>query len=465
VVASALRGVLDFDYLSIAWLNRARFHEDRASIVMTDDDGPGERMVENRRRWPIIDGSTRRVLALRRALITPDLQMASVDDQTDGEPWECRLGMRSRLAAPIFDGDDVIGAITVAHRRVATYGESDIRLLAVITDVLSLWLQGRQAAREAERARTVETFIRRLWADDAAGRDDATLLNDAKQLLDVSGLRLYRCDPETMTLEEIAAAGRVGRGVAARRLALSQLPWHRCALDSGRPLHVDQGDPESLMNSSEAQQTLAAGVKTGCVVPITSGGQWLGVLDVLEMRDPDRSCLDRMDQFLLQALAATLAGRWANRFDRGRATGDSRPFPALEVALKELNREIVNPLTSIIGSAELIRHKQPDLRPDTIKYLKTIEQSAARVHESTSGFMMRIDNAIDLRPDRYGWITEKDNTADRRDDNGGRRPVRLTRPVSLLEAAEERTIPAASLSATPDRDTLSEWRPTALTNR
>jgi GAF domain-containing protein len=472
VITATLRGVFDFDYLSVAWLNKARYHEDRASVVMGDEAAAGEHIVESRRRWPIADSTTRRVMALRRALITPDLRMAPVDGSMDGEPWECRLGMCSRLVVAIVDGSEVIGALTVAHRRVARFGESEAHVLTVISDVLSLWLRGLAAARDADHLRAVETFVRQLWDDAVAWRDDAALIAAAKQLLDVSGLRLYRCDPEVITLEEVATAGRVGWGVVPSRVALGRLPWHRWALDSGRLLRIDQGDPESLMNENEAELTLAAGVKTGCVVPITAGGRRLGVLDVIEMRDPDRSSLDRIDQFLLAALANALAKRWTGRPGTGGDRGDDgslREFttsdqPVLEAALKNLNREIVNPLTSIIGSAELIRHKQPDLNADAIKYLKMIETSAARVYESTSGFLVRMGRG-DVVPDRHRRIAETEWVSGLTGDSGIRRTSGLTRPASLLESQAAAPARESSLSAWADRGAISEWRKLAPVTR
>ncbi|MEW5701210.1 MAG: GAF domain-containing protein [Candidatus Zixiibacteriota bacterium] len=444
-IADGLRGVCDVDYLSVSWLDRSRFHENRVSMLLTDGRGPDESVLENRRRWPISDSQTQRVMAMRRALITPDLRMASVDGLLDGEPWECRLGMRSRLVAPILDGDEIRGTITVAHRRVAFYGESEIHVLAVIADVLSLWLRGLEGHRDANRLRAVETFVQRLRDDVDSWSDDAALLQDAKELLDVSGMRLFRYDSEERTLEQVAAAGRVGRSAQSGPMPLDCLPWHRWALGSHRLLQIDQGDPESLMTANEAESTLAAGIKTGCVVPITVGDQWLGALNVLEMRDPDRSRLDRMDRLLLSNLASVLASRWTRQ--RVMAPPGSSPSTDID-ATRELHRRIVNPLTSIIGSAELIRHKQADLSLETMKYLKTIERCAASVHESVVSFMAELGEHSGFVPPRHGRNGDEDVTWCRAGDGSAGR-TGLTRPASFLEANHGVSCPESMLAAGP----------------
>ncbi|MBI3872350.1 MAG: GAF domain-containing protein [candidate division Zixibacteria bacterium] len=382
IIAQTLRNVVDGDYLYLAWWNHSRTHEDRAGLLTSDG-----RMVEARRGWPIGEGTSRRIMALRRPFITPDLRPGGLDSESDPDAWEQRLGMRSRLVVPVMVGRRPVGSLTVASRRIAAYGESDAQLLAVLAQILSCWLEKLEASRRSDRAAAVQTYVSSLLWHRAVWPGESVLLREALAHLNVSGLRLYRVDDDTMMLNEVGACGRATRGGSPRRIPVNRLPWHRWALDSGRILRLDQSDPEALVGDAEVALALDLSIKTGCLVPIASGTRRLGVLDVIEHRDPGRSGLDMADQLLLTVLAELIAEHWgatdpAMSGGRGQNGHEDR-----EVLLKNFSREIVNPLTSIIGSVELIRHKQPGLGADAMRYLAIIERSASRIHGSSTQFL------------------------------------------------------------------------------
>lgn len=106
----------------------------------------------------------------------------------------------------------------------------------------------------------------------------------------------------------------------------------------------------------------------------------MGFVDAIETRDPDRQSMDEPERLLLNSLARVFARRWADdnqAVKKLKQQGES----TLE-QMADFNHSIINPLTGIIGSVELIRHKQPALSDESIKYLNLIERSANKIHEA-----------------------------------------------------------------------------------
>lgn len=420
VVADAIDGLIGYDYLSISSLKPLRTHEDRATMLAAS-----RHVLENRRGWPVTGESARRVIATGIGINTPDLEMAGDYDDNDGAPTERRLGMRSRLIVPIHEGEVAIGTITLAHRQIAAYDETDMNLLATVAAALAPWLRAREAVERRERLERVLGIVRQFHHPES---DEVSMVRDVEPVLNATGMRIYRIDENRQSLGEVAASDRLRGG--DRDLPLDELPWHRWAIDSRRTLYVDQGNPEAVMSAKEAAMAMDQRMKTGFLVPIVADGRPMGVIDVVERRHPERSSLDAGGRLLVERLAATLAERWSGRrpvidgLDRDEKMSDR---------LKMWTRSVVNPLTCIIGSVELIRHKEPNLNSDTVKYLGTIERSATRVHDSLQTIIAEAAKAEGSETDAptqdrsWAWA--------RSGEPATRAMADFARPASLSEAA------------------------------
>jgi transcriptional regulator with GAF, ATPase, and Fis domain len=388
-VARALDGLVEADFLSISWLDRTRYHEDRASMVVGD-----QKILDQRRKWPIWQGTTHKILDMPRPLVTPDLSALSNEDEGDVPSLEQRLGYRSRIVVPIRiagsngKGEErLIGALTLAHNQVARYGEDEARPLRLIASILGSWLSKLEAQRANEEAAAAMDMVAELEQETVRYRSEEELLRDVLPAVGTTGLRVYRLTEDGEHLESVASAGwrdtDTPEGDAPKqRLPLADMPWHRWVLAESQPRCVDQSDPESLMGTDEVRSAMIPGLKTAWIIPIRVNGRTMGVLDAMEARHPDRQVTGPYQRSILMTAARMIASHWSEAADERSARTTNA---ACRRQLKALNGTIVNPITGIIGSVELIRHKQSGLTPESVKYLNLIEHSATRIHEALLG--------------------------------------------------------------------------------
>jgi signal transduction histidine kinase len=68
---------------------------------------------------------------------------------------------------------------------------------------------------------------------------------------------------------------------------------------------------------------------------------------------------------------------------RDKLDGRTHPFPFWS----DLKFEVSNPLTTILGSAELLRLKEGNISPENDKYIRNIEKGADRIQKVLEDFL------------------------------------------------------------------------------
>ena len=309
-VVRALDGLVDAGFVSLAWLDRARFHEDRVSMVVGE-----QKMLEQRRRWPVWEGTTHKILERTSSLITPDLASMADDDVTGAGSIEQRLGMRSRIVVPIRTDDNrLIGTLTLAHKTIAFYGEDEARPLEFVATLIGTWLRQLEVQRTADEFVEAAKVTTELESDPAHWQSEEQMLSSILPAVGSTGLRLYRITDDGQGVRLVASAGRWrdnghGANDSLWPVALSDLPWHRWALSDGAALRINQGDPETLMGDEELHTAMTRGMKTGWIVPVRDGERTYGFLDAMEARDPDRQSVREPQRMILNAAASAIARR------------------------------------------------------------------------------------------------------------------------------------------------------------
>ena len=181
------------------------------------------------------------------------------------------------------------------------------------------------------------------------------------------------------------------------RFSLGELPWHRLALEAKRPMLINQDDPESLMSNQECRLIMDERVSSAILVPLMLNHKAVGIVSVGEMRSWDRQPLTKEDLAFVRhktdqlslALKETLLRRSNQQLTERlkRFESPKERLPQAQPELLDLSYQIANPLTSIRGSAELMRLREPNLSPGSLKYLDNIENGVDRIRASLEAFL------------------------------------------------------------------------------
>jgi GAF domain-containing protein len=314
-------------------------------------------------------------------------------------------GIGSRIIFPLRAEDFFRGAISLGHRRPHIYSAQDSEWLRPLTLVISQMMVQNELRRRLDKekifTRSARDFDGKL-VEDQELRD---LLEDVAfslvahlprslarvMLLSKSKDQLLNCACQQIRPEGINLR-------SDERFPLDELPWHRLTLEAKRPMLVNQGDPESWMSGREAQLIMDRGIGSALLVPVMLDGEAVGIISLGEMRQWDRQPLSRQetdfvrhkaDQLSLALRGALLRRsnkQLGQRLTRLKAEG---PGILSTQELSDLSYQIANPLTSIRGSAELLKLRQPDLDPHSLRYLSNIERGVDRIQQSFDKFLCR----------------------------------------------------------------------------
>lgn len=231
-------------------------------------------------------------------------------------------------------------------------------------------------------------------------KDERALLEQAgfvlNQELPVTFSRFWKVEGNTLETTSFSALRSIARELSPEgRVRLEELPWHRMALDEHRMVIFNEEDPEASMSRSEKEKTLAEGVQSAILIPMEMEGEQLGLVSLGEMRSWTRRAFTPQDLAFAKGISNQVAlglSHLGKKEKERRVTGQlrsiekrisssSRTSEALEL-FSNLDYRINNPLTAIIGAAELIRLKSENVTPDVSRYLGIIEKQAGRIGDT-----------------------------------------------------------------------------------
>jgi len=224
-----------------------------------------------------------------------------------------------------------------------------------------------------------------------------------KSFVRISLLNKERDHLTTQALHQVRSEGIKLRKM--EKISLEDLPWHRLTLEAKRPMLVNQDDPESLMPDEEARLILDERIRSALLVPLLINGEAIGVISLGEMRNWERQPLTEEEMAFIKhmtnqvslALKKGLLLRsnermreklkeWEEKKNKVEAGTD------FSSSFSTLSYEVSNPLTSILGSAELLRLREPNLSPENFKYIQNIQKGADRIQKVVEKFLESVQS-------------------------------------------------------------------------
>jgi two-component system NtrC family sensor kinase len=278
---------------------------------------------------PLLPRPSDRVLATGQPVRIADLHERLAPEDRG------RVPLRSALSVPMFVGEDLIGALNVGSAEPGRFTDDDQRLLCTVAN---------QVAVAVQNAR-LHTYIRtgkQEWEAtfDAIGDAIAVFDRGGRLLRGNAGLGAVLGRPVTAL-----------RGLSCDDVGLCAAPFPRCAVGSaGRACQRE--------NVTRGDQIFSV---TTCPVHDPAGGA--AIVQIAKDVTPEIQSARRVRQ-MSDELAATNA-RLVATVDRLKATQaqllQAEKLSAIGQLVAGVAHELNNPLTSVIGYAQLLQEEMREV--------------------------------------------------------------------------------------------------------
>ena len=300
------------------------------------------------------------------------------------------LQIKSLLAMPIVDGDNVIGQVLLGAMVEEALDEDDAELLEASAETLRL-LTEQEIARV--RTRRIEKQMESLaqLAADCAGYHVKLdhLCNSAADMLrreiGVAAVRIatFEDDASFLRSRALVSAHPVQNAVPATGYMIQSLmPVHRKVRETGETIRIDRSSMMQGMSRAEAQQMYQADTMSALLVPIRIRNEVRGIIALAERREPRRFPVGPAEEALVKAVAAVLS--LAIRLQES-------PWGVTSIDLTRMDREkevrsrIISSLSGILGSIEVLRSHGTGDTENFERYVGIIDRSARRIEACMAG--------------------------------------------------------------------------------
>ncbi|MCJ7507247.1 MAG: GAF domain-containing protein [candidate division Zixibacteria bacterium] len=398
-LSKTVQKVIDFDYLCLALLDKSGENMRKLTIGVT-----GNLLLDKGVSLPTRGTPVEYVVRGGEALLDDDVYG---DEKFIEDDLLRVMGVRSRLIIPLKSGRKVCATLTLGHLKHGYYTLADAKWLNLVASLLTIFVLREQKNLELEKTKQYSTCLDNIAQGTMKDESLDILFNRTATMitkdLPTTCCRIALLDQSRKKLDTKAVARIRNQGIALSgetEHSLSDLPWHRLALESRRSMLVNQDDPESLMSQSESKAVMTDKVRSALLVPLVVDDHSLGVISLGEERNWQRRPFTPEDMEFVKKVSLQLSIAikdsyltslgWVSRRRIDQAKELITELSGVEnpdQLISHLGYNLNDPLTSIIGSAELLSLKAGHLSPEVRKYANIIEKNANAIHAVVRKFV------------------------------------------------------------------------------
>jgi serine phosphatase RsbU (regulator of sigma subunit) len=296
-----VRDALEADSATVLLFDPAR------RVLMTHASSGLERDVAEHVEIPLGRGITGRVAEALEPTIVDDTSAVEVVSPS------IREHLRSIVAVPLVDGDSLIGVIHVGSRQLASFSQSDLDLVQVVADRLSVSLENlrlqraEQLARERAEREAARTRHLLGLADDLAEAHSAAEVCDTVCRHAVEGLGAAACIVVTLeAVERLRVEASTGYP--------EEMVWPTIPIDAtipvaqaartGSPVWVSSAEELTARYPLVAEEMERLSFEAAAAVPVALGERMLGALG---LHFGQRRIFEPEDRELVVAIAQQAA--------------------------------------------------------------------------------------------------------------------------------------------------------------
>jgi signal transduction histidine kinase len=212
---------------------------------------------------------------------------------------------RSLMVAPVQSGERKLGTISVQSSLISAFTQDEKRLLSALGTQAAIAIENAHLLETTQQALKEANALHRINQGLIASLDAQELFEDVVELLKKNfgyyHVQIFVADPETEDFVLRAASGEVGRGLKER--------GYRLRAGEGIIGHSAETGAAFFTNNVDEvlffiRNPLLPDTKSELAMPVKSGDQILGVLDIQQVPP---SYLTQRDLQLVSAVADQLA--------------------------------------------------------------------------------------------------------------------------------------------------------------
>ena len=343
-------------------------------------------LLEDGAHLPVNDTQIETVMSTGKNIFVNDIR-SNKDILIDSLFLSC--GQKCLMTVPIINYGRVIGVLTLGHPRPGYFRQQDLVRAELMAMALAPAIEG-EIARNAifERDRylgamaAVGSVVENSTDIDSILKSAAGIImeNVGTTMVRITMLSRDRMELVTRALSTIRGL----RQINTDKVSLSKelTPWHRMVMQENRLLLMNQSDPETSMDRSEARALVFDGLQSALIVPIAVNGLPHGFITLGEMRHWDRFSYDSSAITFCKEIAAKIAyGIKISEISRIVASIKAETSPSKREYIGEsrILSNLKSSVTNLQGSIDLLKLRDSGGKISSEKALSNIEESSNRI--------------------------------------------------------------------------------------